>query len=130
MNPILTPCRLFGLCLSWIGNKKPITVQSLNVTQITPTLVASHRRIASFRTILSQEGKEMKKTFPMYDASRRYAFPRRIAVATNLADREMLLPYAISEARATGAHLCLIHALDAYEVRQGVGWLGRIGDRN
>jgi nucleotide-binding universal stress UspA family protein len=72
----------------------------------------------------------MKKTIPMYDACRRFAFPRRIAVATNLADREMLLPYAISEARATGAHLCLIHALDAYEVRRGAGWLERIGDRN
>jgi universal stress protein E len=72
----------------------------------------------------------MKKTIPIYDACRRFAFPRRIAVATNLADREMLFPYAISEARATGAHLCLIHALDAYEVRPGAGWLGRIGDRN
>jgi hypothetical protein len=72
----------------------------------------------------------MKRTFPIDDACRRFAFPRRIAVATDLDDREMLLPYAISEARTTGAHLCLIHALDAYEVRQGSGWLQRIGDRN
>jgi nucleotide-binding universal stress UspA family protein len=46
-----------------------------------------------------------------YDISRRFALPRRIAVATDLTDADALLPYAISQARVTGAHLCLIHAL-------------------
>jgi nucleotide-binding universal stress UspA family protein len=72
----------------------------------------------------------MKRTIPLYDACRRFSFPRRIAVATDLDDREMILPYAISEARTTGAHLCLIHALDAHELQQGSGWRQRIGDRN
>jgi nucleotide-binding universal stress UspA family protein len=53
----------------------------------------------------------MAATFLNYDSSRRFALPRRIAVATDLTDADVLLPYAISQARVTGAHLCLIHAI-------------------
>jgi nucleotide-binding universal stress UspA family protein len=53
----------------------------------------------------------MAANFLNYDVSRRFALPRRIAVATDLTDADLLLPYAISQARVTGAHLCLIHAI-------------------
>ena len=37
--------------------------------------------------------------------------PRQILVATDLCDSNYLLPIAIAQAKATGAHLILVHAL-------------------
>ena len=36
--------------------------------------------------------------------------PRQILVATDLCDSNYLLPVAIAQAKATGAHLTLVHA--------------------
>jgi nucleotide-binding universal stress UspA family protein len=72
----------------------------------------------------------MKPTFLNNDVCRRFALPRRIAVATDLADFQVVLPYAISQARETGAHLCLIHALHPHLGGQMAGWLTLIDDRN
>lgn len=72
----------------------------------------------------------MKPTFLNNDLCRRFASPRRIAVATDLTDSEVLLPYAISQAREAGAHLCLIHALHPYPGGQTADWLTLIDDHN
>ena len=51
----------------------------------------------------------MTPLFQNFHMDRRFALPRRIAVATDLNDADLLMPYAIAQARVTGAHLCLIH---------------------
>lgn len=72
----------------------------------------------------------MKPTLLDNDGCRRFALPRRIAVATDLTDSHVLLPYAISQARETGAHLTLIHALRPHLGAQTSSWLTSIDDRN
>jgi nucleotide-binding universal stress UspA family protein len=44
-----------------------------------------------------------------------FAAPDRIAVATDLTDTEYLLPYAIAQAKASGASLILVHAVLPHE---------------
>ncbi|MGA7887054.1 MAG: universal stress protein [Acidobacteriaceae bacterium] len=49
------------------------------------------------------------------DQIHEFAVPGKIAVATDLTDTEYLLPYAIAQAKASGASLILIHAVLPHE---------------
>ena len=40
-----------------------------------------------------------------------YALPRQIVVATDLTDLDTLVPHVIAQAKATGAHVTLLHAI-------------------
>ncbi len=44
-----------------------------------------------------------------------FVMPRRIVVATDLSDLERLLPYLLSQAKASGAQVSLVHAVDSAE---------------
>lgn len=54
-------------------------------------------------------------TFPDSSNATAFANPRKIVVATDLADADYLLPHAIAQAKSAGAALILVHAISPHE---------------
>jgi nucleotide-binding universal stress UspA family protein len=54
-------------------------------------------------------------TLPDSSSTASFAAPRKIVVATDLADMDYLLPHAIAQAKSSGASLILLHAVLPHE---------------
>jgi nucleotide-binding universal stress UspA family protein len=63
----------------------------------------------------SQRWEENAMTLPTVTAARLFAAPDRIVVSTDLTDTDYLLPHAITQAKACGASLILVHAVLPHE---------------
>ncbi len=63
-----------------------------------------------------------------HHAARRFALPRIFVVATDLMDQELLVPYVVSEAKRTSAHVVLVHATPYSADPMGLVFSPGLGD--